>query len=100
MPEDSPHSSSPHIESVRKIMLEQLIALRSAKPGEDLNNELKRSRGVSEISQTLLESARVEISYLEATNQTTSSFLDQPAGHTTQAALQSGITSITRHRLR
>lgn len=55
-----------HINSVRTIMLEQLRALRAAPAGEALAQELKRSKGVSELSQTFIDSARVEVEYQKA----------------------------------
>lgn len=57
----------PHIDDVRALMLEQLRALRSARPGEALVQELKRAKGVSELSQTFIDSARVEVEYVKAT---------------------------------
>ena len=96
-----------HLGAVRKVMLEQLIALRAAKPGADLTEELKRSKGVSELSQTLINSARVEVDYLPLTDQGQSIFLDMPPGShvarvgtTVQAGDRNGITSITKHRMR
>lgn len=53
-----------HIEEVRQLMLEQLRALRTASAGEALAQELKRSKGVSELSATIIDSARVEVEYL------------------------------------
>lgn len=51
--------------AVRRLMMEQLRALRSAAPGEQLAQELKRSKGVSELSATIIDSARVEVQYLQ-----------------------------------
>lgn len=67
-----------HIATVRKLMIEQLQALRNAKVGDDLDEELRRSKGVSELSQTLINSAKVEIDYLTATNQDRAGFLEEP----------------------
>jgi len=58
--------SKSHIEEARELMLEQLKALRNAKPGEALQNELARSKGVSGLSQTIIDSARVEVEYATA----------------------------------
>lgn len=57
-------TSAPHIGQLRSLMMEQLVALRTAKPGEALAQELKRSKGISELSATLIDSARVEVEYL------------------------------------
>lgn len=57
-------TNKPHIIEVRQLMLEQLRALRAACTGEDLANELKRSKGVSELASVMIDSARVEVEYL------------------------------------
>ena len=46
-------------------MLEQLRALRAAPAGEALAQELQRSKGISELSKTIIDSARVEVQYLQ-----------------------------------
>lgn len=104
-----------HISSVRKIMLEQLHALRGAAPGEALENELKRSKAVSELSQTMINSAKVEVGYLMATDQKSAPFLEVPPDQlylqntkatSTATGFKSvtpgdanGIRSVTQHRL-
>jgi hypothetical protein len=45
-----PETQTSHIDQVRAVMLEQLRALRSATGGEALQEELKRSKGISELS--------------------------------------------------
>lgn len=55
---------STHIGEVRSLMLEQLRALRTAPAGDALAQELKRAKGVSELSATIIDSARVEVEYL------------------------------------
>lgn len=72
-------AATPHISDIRVIMAEQLRALRNATP-EVLESELKRSKAVSELSQTMINSAKVEIDYLAATKQSNSTFLQAPAG--------------------
>lgn len=67
-------TAAPHISNIRTIMAEQLRALRSASPAE-LESELKRSKAVSELSQTMINSAKVEIDYLALTKQSSSAFL-------------------------
>jgi hypothetical protein len=71
-------AAAPHISDIRVIMAEQLRALRNAAP-EALESELKRSKAVSELSQTMINSAKVEIDYLAATKQSNSTFLQVPA---------------------
>jgi hypothetical protein len=70
-------AAAPHISDIRTIMAEQLRALRNASP-EALESELKRSKAVSELSQTMINSANVEIKYLEITKQDHSPFLKTP----------------------
>lgn len=57
-------TTTSHIDQVRQLMLDQLKALRAAPAGPELYDELKRSRGVSELSQTIINSAKVEVEYL------------------------------------
>jgi hypothetical protein len=93
-----------HIMQLRALMMEQLRALRSAPQGDALEQELKRAKGVSEVAQTLINSAKVEVDYLRQTHQDRSDFLETPPdpayahlGHSPGPA--NGISSITRHRL-
>lgn len=91
-----------HLGTVRSLMLQQLMALRAAKPGNALNDELKRSKGVSELSQVLINSARVEVDFLAVTKGEGSGFLGRPEeeGSTTRLpGNANGIASITQHRL-
>lgn len=82
-----------HISSLRKIMLEQLQALRHASTGDALESELKRSKGVSELSQTIINSAKVEVEYLVATGQDQSKFLETPPDvHTGNVPALAGVT--------
>ena len=68
---------NPHITEVRRIMMDQLRALRGADK-TNIDNELARSKAVSELSQTLINSAKVEIDYLKETGQQQSKFLELP----------------------
>lgn len=101
---------SNHISTVRAHMIDQLVALRAAKPGEELDAEIKRAKGVSDVAQTIINSAKVEIDYLTVTGQGKASFLEMPPA-TPQITGQvdspgridgasNGIVSITRHHLR
>lgn len=58
--------------------------------------ELDQARTVNEIGKTLIDSAKVEVQYLQATGGGESRFLDSSIGADN---LPNGITSITRHRL-
>lgn len=91
-----------HIDTVRMHLLEQMEALRNAKP-DDLKSEVERAKALSELAQVAVNTAKVEVDYLVATEQTTAPFLeappDEPYRTTKPEGPQNGITSITRHRL-
>ncbi len=100
-----------HISTVRAHMIDQLRALRAAKPGEELDAEIRRAKGVSDVAQTIINSAKVEVDYLQATGQASTPFLEVPpdapylpnAGQSGTQRLPgpgNGITGITRHKLR
>lgn len=70
-------TTTPHISDIRNIMLEQMKALRGAAP-DAVEAELKRSKAISELGQTMINSAKVEIDYLQVTKQNHSPFLEVP----------------------
>lgn len=73
----TPNENNPHITEVRSIMMAQLRALKAA-DGEKLEAELSKSKAINALSQTLINSARVEIDYLKETGQQQSKFLELP----------------------
>lgn len=92
-----------HISTVRQHLIDQLAALREASGTDAVRLELDRSKGISEVAQVIVNSAKVEVEYLQKTGQTSTPFLEVPPDEpylTTQTdALPNGISSITRHRL-
>lgn len=106
------NEESNHISTVRAHMIDQLRALRAALPGEALDAEIRRAKGVSDVAQTIINSAKVEVDYLQATGQASTPFLEvlpdvpylEGPGNAedTQrlAGPGNGITSIVRHKLR
>jgi hypothetical protein len=100
-----------HISTVRKHLLDQMKALRNASP-ETLEREIGRSKGVAELAQAVVNTAKVEVDYLKATGQSSTPFLEVPpdkpyvgVGSGTHdverlPAPGNGITSITRHRMK
>lgn len=87
-----------HISTVRQHLLDQMAALRSATP-EAVKVELERAKGISELAQVAVNTAKVEVDYLVATNQESSTFLELPPDQKyITEGLPNGITSITRHR--
>ena len=77
MTTETPTTPAPHISDIRNIMLEQMKALRVAAP-DAIEAELKRSKAISELGQTMINSAKVEIDYLQVTKQDHSPFLETP----------------------
>lgn len=102
-----------HIDTVRVHLLDQLKALRQAGSAEAIKQELERSKGVAELAQAVVNTAKVEVDYLRASGQEGSRFLkpkaEPPAlpngaagSHNVEQrpGERSGITSITRYALK
>lgn len=97
-----------HISTLRRHLLEQVKALRSA-GAADVQREIDRSKAVAELAQAVVNTAKVEVDYLKATNQTSTPFLEVPPdqpylpGASGAQGLPpmpaNGITSVVRHRL-
>lgn len=54
-----------HISDVRALLIEQLRILKNA-PTEKVAEEIKRARSMSELAQVIVNSAKVEVEYIEA----------------------------------
>lgn len=54
-----------HIDDVRALLIAQLRVLKCA-PLEKAAEEIKRSRAMSELAQVIVNSAKVEVEYIEA----------------------------------
>lgn len=95
--------STNHISTVRQHLIDQLQALRTANGADGVRLELERAKGISDVAQVIVNSAKVEVEYLQKTGQTSTPFLEVPpdAPYITQQTegLPNGISSITRHRL-
>ena len=87
-----------HISTVRQHLLDQMAALRSA-PAEQVKVELERAKGISELAQVAVNTAKVEVDYLVATEQTAAPFFDSSDQPRITTGLPNGITTITRHRM-
>ena len=59
---------------------------------------IETARAISDVSQTIINSAKVEVDYAKVTDGGSSTFLG--AADDDQAHLPAGVTGITRHRLR
>jgi hypothetical protein len=76
---EQPPAELDHISTLRRHMLDQLRALRTAPRGEELSLEIRRAKAVSEVAQTLINAARVEVDYVNAVRGATeSAFLQEP----------------------
>lgn len=94
-----------HISTVRRHLIEQLASLRAASTKEDMERELERSKGVTDLARAVVETSKVEVDYLKATGQGSTPFLEAPSKTYVAVAAgedglpRNGITSIVRHRL-
>jgi hypothetical protein len=93
--------TAPHINQLREHLLATLADLRN----RENPMEPDRARAVAQVASVLVDTAKVEVDYLKATNQDRSGFLEEPAQITTDASgaglpLPNGISAITRHRLK
>lgn len=84
--------SRPNIDTVREHLFAALEGLRDkANP-----MEIERAKAISEVAQTIINSAKVEVDYLRANGGAGgTSFLEQEP-----AALPPGITGVKVHRLK
>lgn len=96
-------SNHNHIDTVRMHLLEQMQALRGADTPEKLKAEVERAKAIGELAQVAVNTAKVEVDYLVATEQTSAPFLEAPPDEPYRASkaegLPNGIGAITRHRL-
>ncbi len=89
-----------HISTVRQHLLDTLADLRN----KDNPMDIERARAVADVANVIVKTAKVEVDYLKATNQTHTPFLEVPPDDqfrtiTDPEELPNGISSITRHRL-
>lgn len=72
---------------------ELFATLRAVKAG---TLQLDQARAVNDIAKTLVDSAKVEVAYIQATGSGESGFIEpEPA----MPKLGNGITGVVRHRL-
>ena len=77
------------IDDLRKHLFETLEALKDKKAPM----EIDRAKAISDIAQTIINSAKVEVDYAKATGGTIN-FIKE------KKELPSGISNITQHRVR
>jgi len=80
-----------NITALRAALFETLRAVKAG------TLDLDKARAINELSKTLVDTARVEVAYLEATGTGRSGFIEAPPD---TEAMPPGVLSITRHQLR
>ncbi|MBC3932010.1 hypothetical protein [Undibacterium curvum] len=85
-----------NIETLRSHLFNTLTALND----KDKPMDIDRAKAISEVAQTIINSAKVEVEYAKATGAAGSNFLEMAPIRTPPGSLPPGITGITKHRLR
>jgi len=102
---NEPMAPAPHLDQLRQHLMGTLADLRN----RDKPMEPDRARAVAQVASVLVDTAKVEIEYLKATNQDRSTFLEQPPDQSvaqlgTNPAYTQGtverLPGVTRHRLK
>ena len=74
-------TTAPHITELRQQLLDTLKDLRN----RDQPMEPDRARAVAQVASVLVDTAKVEVDYIKATNSDRSDFLESPPQVTTDA---------------
>ena len=85
-----------NIETLREHLFSTLAALND----KNQPMEIERAKAISEVAQTIINSAKVEVEYAKATGAVGSNFLEMAPIKTPPFGLPSGITGVTTHRIR
>ena len=86
-----------NIDGLREVLFAQLRELRAASGADDVRAAVVKAKAVSELSQTIIDSARVQVDYLRATGgDSTAPFFDALPN---SGQLPAGITGIRQHRI-
>ena len=94
----TPAPDDNHVSAVRKMMVDQMRALRQAKTMDELDIETKRTRAISQIGSAIISMVRVEADYAHRSGTAGAvGFLEQPH---TLTAVSSPLPGITVHRIR
>jgi len=83
-------TSDNHITALRQHLFSAIRGLRNGEL------EVDKARAINELGKTLVDTARVEVDYLKATDGAESPFIAATAAK----SLPDGITSVTRHLLK
>ena len=89
-----------HMDSVRRMLIDQMRALRSANTPETLRMETDRAKSVALVAQAITGAARVEADYAGSVGSNSSvSFLEQPPAQITAPDLTNSPGRMV-HRIR
>lgn len=80
-----------NIEALRRHLFETLDALKDKENPMDI----ERAKAISEVSQVIINTAKVEVQFAQATGSRTTAFLQDDDG----GQLPAGITSVRVHKL-
>lgn len=83
---------SNNIDTLREHLFKTLSALSDKENPMDID----RAKAISNVSQTIINSAMIEIKHAQLTGSKTSTFLENKEN----VMLPSGITGITQHRIK
>lgn len=81
-------SNQKTIEDLRAVLFETIAGVR------DGTMSIEKAQTISDLSQVMVNTAKVEVDFAKATGQKGSGFLEKPA------QLPPGITGITQHRIK
>lgn len=84
------------LEDLREHLFETLKALRD--PENPMS--IERAKAISEVAQTVINSAKVEVDYLDVTDQNSARLPVFEPKPEEPAKLPAGVASITTHRLK
>jgi hypothetical protein len=92
--------STPHINDLREHLMQTLASLRD----RDNPMEPDRARAVAQVASVLVDTAKVEVDYIKATNSDRSDFLEPEAtrprlGTNATPAAHNPFPNVVRHRL-
>jgi hypothetical protein len=76
------------IDSLRAHLFDALAGLK------DGTVAIEKAKAISDVAQTIINTAKVEVDYAKATGTKGSTFLDKPTG------LPQGITGVHQHRIK
>lgn len=84
---------SDNIESLRGHLFDALKGLKNG------SIDIDKAKAMSDIAQTIINSAKVEVEYAKATGSRTTGFLEN-SQDAPQTGLPPGITGIRQHRMK